>query len=160
MTEREQISQRIDGELPAFVHYLDTSEHPEHMTNARTGAAAWQSLEVLECLQSISPEERLRELLSQCLVITSAIAGQQRCWRGSAAEVERLLTADETTRNSARSLLSWPSACGSYLGRLQVSGRCDIGSSVVRGITRWTIRSLEPVPVSQSRLPLGGGVVD
>jgi hypothetical protein len=66
LDDREEIGRRIAAELPAFVHHLDNTEHPDYLRNQRTGAAAWQNREVLERLQSISPEEHLRELMTQC----------------------------------------------------------------------------------------------
>jgi len=153
LDDREEIAARINADLPGFLHHLETTEHPEHLRDPRTGAAAWQSPEVIEILRSISPEERLRELLSQCDTITNALAAGGE-WNGTAAEIERLLLADLTTAHAARSLLSWNAACGSYLGRLQASGRCEITSTIRRGITHWRITSLEPAAPAQGRFSL------
>lgn len=153
LDDREEIGRRIAAELPAFVHYLDSTEHPAHLCNQRTGAAAWQSPEVLERLQSISPEEHLRELMTQCVAVTERIA-EKGCWSGTAAEMEQLLRSDQVTQHSARSLLSWNAACGSYLGKLMTAGRCEITKSIVRGNPRWRITSLEPVGARQSLLPV------
>jgi len=151
LDDREEIGRRIAAELPAFVHYLDTTDHPDYLRNQRTGAAAWQSPEVLEQLQSISPEEHLRELMTQCEALTEMIEAKGY-WSGTAAEMEQLLRADQVTQHSARSLLSWNAACGSYLGKLMAAGRCEITKSIVRGNPRWRITSLEPVGARQSLL--------
>lgn len=153
LDDREEIGRRIAAELPAFVHYLDSTEHPDHLRNQRTGAAAWQSPEVLERLQSISPEEHLRELMTQCVAVTERIA-EKGYWSGTAAEMEQLLRSDQVTQHSARSLLSWTSACGSYLAKLMTAGRCEITKTIVRGNPRWRITSLEPVGARQSLLPV------
>lgn len=151
MTEPEDIAARIKQELPAFCHFLDSTDHPEHLRDSRTGAAAWQSPVVLECLQSIAPEERLRELLAQCGTITLAIT-TGGCWRGTSAEIERLLLDNETTRHAARSLLSWPAACGVFLGRLQATRRAAISKVLVHGISQWTITGLDPAEAEQSTM--------
>jgi VirE N-terminal domain len=153
LDDREEIGRRIAAELPAFVHHLDSTEHPDYLRNQRTGAAAWQSREVLERLQSISPEEHLRELMTQCSALTTHIE-LHGYWVGTAAEMEQLLRSDQVTQHSARSLLSWNSACGAYLAKLMTAGRCEITKTVVRGNPRWRIASLEPVGASQSRLSL------
>ena len=153
LDDREEIGRRIAAELPAFVHYLDTTQHPDYLRNQRTGAAAWQNREVLERLQSISPEEHLRELMTQCVAVTEAIEAKG-FWLGTAAQMEQLLRADQVTQYSARSLLSWNAACGAYLAKLKAANRCDITKSTVQGNPRWRIASLEPVSASQSRLPL------
>jgi hypothetical protein len=153
LDDREEIGRRIAAELPAFVHYLDSTEHPDHLRNQRTGAAAWQNREVLERLQSISPEEHLRELMTQCSALTTHIE-LHGYWVGTAAEMEQLLRSDQVTQHSARSLLSWSGACGSHLAKLMTAGRCEITKSIVRGNPRWRIASLEPVGASQSRLSL------
>jgi hypothetical protein len=153
LDDREEIGRRIAAELPAFVHYLDSTEHPDHLRNQRTGAAAWQNREVLERLQSISPEEHLRELMTQCVAVTEAIEANGY-WLGTAAQMEQLLRADQVTQHSARSLLSWNAACGAYLAKLKAANRCDITKSTVQGNPRWRIASLEPVSASQSRLSL------
>jgi hypothetical protein len=85
-------------------------------------------------------EERFRELVAQCSAVSFQIT-TGGAWRGSAAELEKALMEDEQTRHGARSILTWPAACGVYLGRLQKTGRASISSSVVRGITQWRIES-------------------
>jgi hypothetical protein len=151
LDDREEIGRRIAAELPAFVHHLDSTEHPDHLRNQRTGASAWQSPEVLERLQSISPEEHLRELMTQCMALTEMIEAKGY-WSGTAAEMEQLLRADQVTQHAARSLLSWNAACGAYLAKLMTAGRCEITKSIVRGVPRWRIASLEPVGARQSLL--------
>ena len=146
LDDRDQIARLVRKELPAFVHYLDDSEHPEGLINNRTGCAAWQHPAVVEALHGIAPEERLRELMQQCGEITEAIQ-QKGFWRGSAADLERLLFEDIRTSRSANSLLRHTSACGNYLGRLKGSNRATIDRSIYQGIAQWTIRSLEqPTP--------------
>jgi hypothetical protein len=160
MSDRQEIAAILREELPGFVHHLDTTEHPAHLTDQRTGAAAWQSPIVLEHLRSIAPEERFRELVAQCWHVQEEIESGG-VWQGTAAELEAELLRAETTRAGARSLLTFNSACGVFLGRLACSGRADITSCIRRGITRWQIRSLEPNAPTFSEVEglRGGGVL-
>jgi hypothetical protein len=143
LDDRDRIGQLIREEMPAFVYYLDNSEHPENLRDNRTGCAAWQHREVVLALQGISPEERMRELMLQCDPIMDAIT-EEGHWRGTAAELERLLVDGEVTAHAARSLFRNTSTCGTYLGRLMADNRAVIQRSTVNGIARWTIRSLQP----------------
>jgi hypothetical protein len=151
LTDRDEIAAAIQAELPAFCSFLDTTEHPAELTDSRTGAAAWQNPAVLECLQSIAPEERLRELLAQCPAITGPISSNG-FWRGTSAEVERILSENDVTRNTTRSLLSWPAACGVYLGRLESARRAAVSKTCINGINQWRITGLEPIAPKQTEL--------
>lgn len=137
----DQISGRLTAEIPAFINYLENSNHPERLRNRRTGVAAWHNPELLERLKDMAIEERFRELVAQCSAVSFQIT-TGGAWRGSAAELEKALMEDEQTRHGARTILTWPAACGVYLGRLQKVGRAVISSSVVRGMTQWRIESL------------------
>jgi hypothetical protein len=142
MDDRDKISQRVDRELPAFLHMLDTSKHPVDLRDQRTGVVAWQNPDVLARLQTISPEQRFRELLMQCFVVSEAIK-TNGYWEGTAAEIEQSLTDHcSPTAHAARSLLTWNAACGTYLSRLEKSSKSDISSKLSSGITIWTIRKI------------------
>ena len=144
ITDRKEIKRRVESELPAFVHYLDSTDHPKKLQNDRTQVAAWHSLEVLESLGAISAEERFRELLQQTTVIEDAMKYSRGGWQGTAADLESELMLQQNTARAASKLLYWDGACGAHLGKLQRSGRADISSKIVNGTTRWTIRSLTP----------------
>ena len=137
----DEISERLNAEIPAFIHHLESTSHPERLHNRRTGVAAWHNPELFERLKGMEIEERFRELVAQCSKVSFQIT-TGGAWRGSAAELEKSLMDDDQTRHGARSILTWPAACGVYLGRLQKAGRAIISSSVVRGITQWKIESL------------------
>jgi hypothetical protein len=141
--DRVEIARIMKEELPAFIHHVEQFAIPDHLANARTGAAAWQHPKVIELLACISPEERLRELLLQCTVITSEI-DKSGAWDGTAADVEKLLNADDTTRHGARSLLTWNGATGTYLSRLVDSGRIAVTKRILKGQTKWKISNLNP----------------
>jgi hypothetical protein len=141
LDDRDEISRRIKSELPAFVHMLDTTDHPDTMRDQRTGIRAFHSRQVLEALALIAPEERLRELLAQCGAVVRAIESLGS-WQGTAAELEKALADDDTTRGPSRSLLNFTSACGVFLFRLMQSGRADIRKGMTHGIAKWTIASV------------------
>jgi hypothetical protein len=144
LNNREEIARKIAEELPAFIHYLEREfEIPRHLTNARTGAAAWQHPTVTELLAVISPEERLRELLQQCDYITQEIKSKG-FWEGTAAELGGLLNECDTTRHGARSLISWDGATGTLLSRLAASGRATVAHRVLKGRKLWKITDLSP----------------
>lgn len=149
LTNRGEIWKRIEGELPAFCHYLDTTDHPDILQHPRTGCAAWQSLEALEAMQAISAEERLVELISQNGAVMDKVNGLRQSkgegWRGTSTKLEAFLLEDPMTQHGAKKVFYWPGACGSTLSKLERSGRIDITSTTVQGNRTWTIKSLQCV---------------
>jgi len=138
--ERKAIGKLLNDQLPGFLHFVEDFTPPPELIDTRTGAAAWQHPEVLRLLQSIANETHLAELIVQNPDV------RNRCrrygeWHGTAAELQRLLLGSETTRHSARELLSWPNATGTYLGRLVDAGRPGISRGGQReGIQTWKIK--------------------
>lgn len=141
LEDRDEIEARLNKELPAFIHFLERTSHPEHMCDRRTGVAAWHHPAIIQKLKDMQIEECFRELIAQCHTVTSSIE-EAGYWSGSAAELEQLLLADDRTRSGAKKALWYPSACGTYLGRLAVSGVGITSWKVVRGVTHWKINSL------------------
>ena len=139
---RDEISAHLKAEIPSFIYYLENSNHPKHLHNRRTGVAAWHHPELLETLGNMEIEEQFRELLVQCTAISAQIT-TEGAWSGSAADLENALLYDERTQHGAKRILKWASACGTYLSKIQKTGKARISSSVVRGITKWRIESLE-----------------
>ena len=140
LQDPEEIGARLNEEIPAFIHYLETTSHPEHLCDRRTGIAAWHHPAVLQNLKDMEIEECFRELLLHCHAVTSAIE-LDGYWSGSALELQEILMADERTRQAARNILTYASACGTYLGSLAAAGT-RISSKIVRGLTKWKIESL------------------
>lgn len=140
LKDPEEIGARLNEEIPAFIHYLETTSHPEHLCDRRTGIAAWHHPAVLQNLKDMEIEECFRELLLHCHAVTSAIE-LDGYWSGSALELQELLMGDERTRQGARNILNYASACGTYLGSLAAAGT-RISSKIVRGLTKWKIESL------------------
>jgi hypothetical protein len=136
--ERDEIWEQVTKEAPHFIHYLETSAHPEELRDRRTGAAAWQNPIVLEILGDISLEEQFRELLTQCSNITHMIE-EAGAWDGTAMELETSLRDDPKTKLGADRLIKHGKAVGGFLGKLQAAGRIVVTRRTVNGITRWRI---------------------
>jgi hypothetical protein len=124
--ERLEFQAAIKAELPAFAAYLQSFVlRPELAADSRSGIIAWRHPELCEAIESLRPEVRLEEL------IQSALSGH--LWQNvpevlTACDVEtRLLDLSSPVREQARKLLTWGTACGSYLGKL-----ADSGSEIVK----------------------------
>jgi hypothetical protein len=97
---------------------------------------------VLAQLESISPEQKLRELLLNCTNVADDIANDGS-WQGTAADLQSLLTANHSFQaHVARGLFSYNTACGTYLARLAKTNNCAITSVISKGITKWIISKL------------------
>jgi hypothetical protein len=127
----EELGTVIDGELPAFLHWLEGWEIPAEMVDRRGRIVCSWHPDLLASLDGISPENRLAELLAQNWKIQKAIEDEGQ-WRGTAAEAEAALIESDTTRHAARTILNWPGATGTLLSRL-AAGRSDYEKAGQRG---------------------------
>lgn len=128
------------SELPAFLAYLESWTIPADVADARYGVRAFQHLEICEKLDETTPEMRLLEMIDAEI----RVDGFRPAWNGTAAELTRhLMRENSGCRDEARRMFNWGGACGSYLGRLEIStapyvaGR--VASRRVNGISHWTI---------------------
>ena len=113
--ERKSFWQTLQTELPAFVHFLMNWTIPENLRSSRFGIQHFHHPELVQAIDSLAPEQKLLMLIDGELFQTPA-AGP---WNGTAGELETLLTGTNSRCSfEARKLLSWPTACGVYLGRL------------------------------------------
>lgn len=111
------ISTRLTEAMPSFLHDLDRRDTTQSYDDRKRLKCFWHP-EVLEALGCLSPERQLLEIIHQCWSVTEDIRRQGK-WVGSASELESKLTEfGASTSNAAKRLLSWPTACGTYLGRL------------------------------------------
>ena len=141
--DRDKLMNRIRQELPAFIHYLESYEIPEHLRNSRTGASAWQHPAILAMLEEISPEGRLFELVQQCNL---GEKNQQDggSWRGTSAQIQHALMDDPATKQAARPLISWNGAVGTYMRRLIDKGQPGVSDGGQRqGIQTWVITRID-----------------
>jgi len=116
--QRQLISEAVDGALPGFLHGLEQMDF-EDQYNPQTGRLRchWNPV-IVEAVEALSPELRLLELVHQCPDIANALTTSGE-WVGTATQLESLLVRFGTdTKHAAERLLNWPSACGTFLGRL------------------------------------------
>jgi hypothetical protein len=130
------IREKVVDALPGFLKELDDLDLAE-WKNPKTGRLVchWDE-ELVRLIQGLSPEEQLLELVyAEDLFLQPAADGEE-AWRGTANELQNKLT-DKIfgCTHTARSLLSWPGACGTYLSKL-----ADDGTGRVRklGLTKGT----------------------
>lgn len=122
------ISAAVDEALPAFLNDLDNLDMGQaYDTNGRL-RCFWHP-EIVDAIGFLSSEHQLLELIHQVLLHQEDFIEQGR-WSGTAAELQSLLTGPGApNQHSARNLLTWPAACGTYLGRLSATPE----SGVTRG---------------------------
>jgi hypothetical protein len=107
--------------LPAFVDFLFKWEIPEHLSSHRYGVTHFQHPDILEALGALAPEARFLELIdAEIFKHVHPIGRPITPWEGTASAIELRLTDDlSAVRYTARQLLSWQRASGTYLGRIQ-----------------------------------------
>jgi hypothetical protein len=134
--EREVFMAALRAELPHFIDFLTRWEIPGHLISQRYGITHFHHAEILEALGTLAPETKLLELIDTVLFASVAPG----VWEGSANELERELTKDSSqVRREATQLLSFPVACGTYLGRLQKLNPSRFESKHTRSGNQWTI---------------------
>ena len=117
------IKERVVAALPGFLHELESLDLTE-WKNPKTGRLIchWNE-ELVRLLRGLSPEEQLLELVCAENLFFELSDRGERGWRGTASQLQAKLT-DQIKENAhaARSLLSWPGACGTYLSKLADDG--------------------------------------
>ena len=107
--------QQLVSELPAFLHHCLQINPPKDRVDTRFGVQAFHHPALVLALEEQAPEVVLLELLDLELWREE---GKME-WEGTARELEaKLLGQSSNVREQARRLLAWPTACGTYLGRL------------------------------------------
>lgn len=144
--ERDKFWKTLMSELPAFVDFLMKWEIPEKLRSPRYGITHYHHPEILAAVSELSPENRLLSLIDRRVFAGTGLS----VFEGPAEELERSL-ADGNTAYEARSLLSYTSACGVYLGRLAAKYPARVSSKLRRGQRIWSIRA----PVSAAEDPNG-----
>jgi hypothetical protein len=110
---------------------------PVELSSERFGINHFHHPEILQAIDSLSPEFRLLRLIDEELFPDGAADE----WKGSAEQLARRLCADASRcRSEARKLFTYDTACGVYLGRLlkKEPKRFEYGRSDVRRV--WTIK--------------------
>lgn len=137
--EKEQFWNALMAELPAFVNFLQNWEIPQDLRSPRFGIRHYHHPDLLEALNRTAPEYRLLALMDAIYFREQSLRLSPMNWEGSAEDLEKQLNSDESFRRQAQQLLSFNSACGSYLGRLASKASSRVTKRVLRGKTLWTI---------------------
>ncbi len=135
--QRKEFWNRLIQELPAFVHHLQTMEIPETLRHGRFGVIHFHHPELVAAINSESPEEILLALIdARCFDEGDAV------WTGTAEVLTARLT-DQSAKSSrtANQLLSHPSTCGHYLGRLRTRYPHRFSQGRDRNARVWTIHA-------------------
>ena len=112
---KERFLKHLISELPAFCHFLAEWTIPQNLVSARFGIQHFLHPDLVEQISSLAPEAKLLDLIDTELFA----AGNSATWQGSAAELERLLSRENSdSRRQADKLFSFNTACGVYLSRL------------------------------------------
>lgn len=132
---REENWRKLAGELPNLAAYLQRWRVPKSLAEDRCGIKAYHHPELLEALNELAPEFRLLSLIDQCV--------KEFPWSGSAEalEVELRNASGGVFRWSIERLLPYPSACGTYLGRLAQKLPDRVRSTRSKGKTRWYLNA-------------------
>lgn len=115
--DRIKFWQTIKSELPAFAHYLTTLEIPKYLISERYGVTHYHNEYILSEISLLSPENKLLDLIDICLFSKSDFT-QINEYELTARDLEMKLVENNNTGYDAKKLLSHPTTCGTYLGRL------------------------------------------
>lgn len=121
------------GELPALLAYLRRLRIPKQFRDSRYGVRAFINSDLADMMSCYAPEDALLELIDQVL-----FTGELDFWFGSATELEKELR-ESKYRFRMDKLMSYTSACGSYLGRLAPRFPERITCTKSKGKTTWRI---------------------
>src|SRR5258708_31710210 len=106
----------LKAELPHCLHFLLNWQIPAELVSQRYGIAHYQHPEILTALGTLAPETILLELIDAELFGSPAPGS----WEGTASELERKLTGEASdVKREAGKLFTFPTACGTYIWRLQ-----------------------------------------
>lgn len=137
--ERAAFWETLVSELHAFTHFLMEWEIPDDIKSDRFGVGHYHHPDLLDALHSLSLEEKLLSLIDGNLFR----APSPGLWRGTASELEQVLTSsDSRCAVEARKLFHWPTACGTFLGRLERRHPNRIEFDRTATARQWTIRPL------------------
>lgn len=135
--ERSETWERVKKELPTFIAYVMSLKVPTSMRCARFGVAAYHNADLMEAVSQVAPETRLLALIDQILETEWKHTGN--VWSGTAEELEHHLRKSAFSYAVDR-LLTYSSACGTYLARLAQHHPTRFEARKVKGKTQWLIR--------------------
>lgn len=104
----------ISKELPAFLHDCLAMKIAPSDRDQRYGCKSFQDPALTDKLSILEEEDKLLELIDYL----RPWSFDNAIWQGSAAELDRCLREKDTAGEVAR-LFTWPTACGTFLARLE-----------------------------------------
>lgn len=112
--ERDAFWKTLVAELPGFLSHVEQFVIPPELVSQRFGITHFHHPELLSKLDELAPESKLLSIIDNHVLLDG------RPWKGRASDLEREITDDDCPyHHEARKLLTWPTACGTYLGRLK-----------------------------------------
>jgi hypothetical protein len=132
---RDKCWETLVNEIPFFLHWLEIWEIPEEYKSGRYGVTHYHHPEILDTLCELSPESKMEQLL-QVALFSEPI---KQAWNGTATDLEQVLTSHNLTGYEARKLLSFNTACGVYLGRLQLKKPNKYSKKHTENGNEWSI---------------------
>ena len=133
LAQRKAFWKTLEGELPAFIHFLIQWKIPRELKSDRFGIAHFHHPEILQAIDALAPESKLLSLIEHYF----ESLGDTR-WEGPAEELERKLNGSDC-QYEARKLFSFNNACGVYLGRLAKKYPKRFSQHRTSKERRWTI---------------------
>jgi hypothetical protein len=91
----------------------------------------------MEMVEGLTPEARLKDFIAEQL-FTGEEAVEE--WRGTAAELERLLAGNQTFGWQAQKLMPHANSCGTLLSRLKLKYPDRFVQTRSQGQNVWTIK--------------------
>lgn len=124
------------SELPAFLYFLKEWEIPQHLQCPRFGIKHFHHPDLIDAIDSESPEMRLLQLIDEELFKNSLLPS----WKGKSTELESMLTKSASSNyQQAQKLLRFNNAAGTYLGRLARKHPKRVTFTKSKGYTYWKI---------------------
>ncbi len=105
--------QKLVSELPHFLFYLRRWPIPESIRCQRYGVISFKNEELLDEMDSLSPEFKLWTLIEELIFGDD----EHKVWEGGSTQLDRELKKADRTGDVQR-LLYYDTACGQYLSKL------------------------------------------
>ena len=135
----------LAAEAPAFLHYLlNEVAIPEEWRCERFGVLHYHHTDITQVRDNMSPAREFLEIVD--LELFEQFKRTEPLVNLTAKKIETLLLAnDSSVRESAKRLLYWNTACGTYLGYLRKIYPARVSKKVTNVNTFWTIEPPYPV---------------
>lgn len=113
---RQELEDKIAKELPAFIHYLlEEYRIPEEIKDDRFGVKAYHHEHLIQEIHGLAPETGLLDMIEKVFFTGEHAKNHVEI---SAGDLQITLIEHPDTQYQARKILTFPTACGVYLSRL------------------------------------------